>query len=61
MADAYYHTLAAAKNRFQIDSDISLDLLYTPRNGIINPEIDSDAIWQHLEPCLEAACLILTS
>ena len=49
--------LPAIKNRFQIPSDISLDLLCT-KNGIIetaDPEIDTDNIWRHLEKCLETA------
>jgi uncharacterized protein (TIGR00255 family) len=57
MADAYYKTLAAIKNRFQIQSDIPLDLLCT-KTGIIetaDPKIDSDGIWLHLEKCLETA------
>ena len=57
MADAYWLTLTAIKNRFQIPSDISLDLLCT-KNGIIetaDPEIDTDNIWRHLEKCLETA------
>ncbi len=57
MADAYYETLSALKNRLHLTADISLELLAT-RSGIIDtadPEVNTDAIWPHLETCLNTA------
>ena len=57
MANAYYNTLVQLKNKFQIDSEIPLELL-SCKNGIIetaDPEINADEIWQALEKCLNSA------
>jgi uncharacterized protein (TIGR00255 family) len=57
MANAYYETLVQLKNKYQLDSEISLALL-SSKNGIIetaDPEINLDEIWQVLEKCLKSA------
>ena len=57
MAKAYYDTLVQLKNKYQLNPEISLELL-SNKNGVIetaDPEINPDKIWQVLEKCLNSA------
>jgi len=57
MAKAYYDTLVQLKNKYQLNPEISLELL-SNKNGVIetaDPEINPDEIWQVLEKCLNSA------
>ncbi|MBC2714316.1 MAG: YicC family protein [Desulfobacteraceae bacterium] len=57
MANAYYDTLVQLKNKYKLNSEISLALL-SGKNGIIetaDPEINPDEIWQVLEKSLNTA------
>ena len=53
-AGAYYEALKRLKEKFAIESDISLDMLLSP-GGIIKPtetEKDTEACWKLLRECL---------